>query len=104
MNTGVVSSALKEVDWIPMPDPIREEDVNIRFTWTADARTELAIKRQANLMGFKTTADYIAQMVARVLANNDKEIVITSDGRLVHMKPTITLSPENSARIAEYST
>jgi len=35
-----------------MPDPIRKEEVNIQLAWTADARTELAIRRQANLMGF----------------------------------------------------
>jgi len=69
-----------------MPDPIREEEVNIQLTWTADSRTELAIRRQANLMGFETTAGYITQMVARALASNDEEIVITRDGRLVHKK------------------
>ena len=66
-----------------MPDPIREEEVKIQLSWTADSRTELAIKRQANLMGFETTSGYITQMIARALASNDEEIVITRDGRLV---------------------
>src|SRR6516164_412087 len=83
MNT-TVSPASKKVNWIPMPDPIREEEVNIQLTWTADARTELAIRRQANLMGFETPTDYITQIIARSLASNDEEIVITRDGRLVH--------------------
>ena len=67
-----------------MPDPIREEEVKIQFSWTADSRTELAMRRQANLMGFETTSGYITQMIARALASNDEEIVITRDGRLVH--------------------
>ena len=50
----------------------------------------LAIRRQANLMGFETTAGYITQMIARALANNDEEIVITRDGRLVHKNPLPT--------------
>ena len=73
-----------------MPDPILEEEVNIQLSWTADCRTELAIRRQANLMGFETTADYITQTIARALASNDEEIVITRDGRLVHKKPLPT--------------
>jgi hypothetical protein len=64
MNTG---TAAKNVDWTPMPDPIREEEVNIQLTWSADARTELAIRRQASLIGFKNPADYITQMIARSL-------------------------------------
>ena len=75
MNTAI-SPASKKVNWIPMPDPIREEEVNIQLTWTADSRTELAIRRQANLMGFETTAGYITQMIARGLASNDEVIVI----------------------------
>ena len=90
MNNTTISPALKKVNWIPMPDPIREEEVNIQLTWTADSRTELAIRRQANLMGFETTAGYITQMIAHGLASNDEEIVITRDGRLVHKSPLPT--------------
>ena len=56
MENARISPALKNVDWTPMPDPIRKEEVNIQLAWTADARTELAIMRQANLMGFETPA------------------------------------------------
>jgi hypothetical protein len=65
MNNGAVSPTLKSIDWLPIPDPIREEEVNIQLSWTADSRTELAIKHQAKLMGFETPAGYITQMVAR---------------------------------------
>jgi hypothetical protein len=41
-------------------------------------------------MGFETTAGYITQMIARGLASNDEEIVITWDGRLVHKNPLPT--------------
>ena len=59
MNNGAISPASKKLNWIPMPDPIREEEVKIQLSWTADSRKELAIKRQANLMGFETTSGYI---------------------------------------------
>jgi len=67
-----------------MPDPIRAEEVNIELTWVVDARTELAIKRQATLMGFDTPADYLVQTIAKALATNDADVVISQDGRLVH--------------------
>ena len=72
------------VNWTPMPDPIRAQEVNIQLTWVADARTELAIRRQATLMGFNTPADYLAQTIAKMLATFDADIVISQDGRLVH--------------------
>ena len=67
-----------------MPDPIRKEPLNIQLSWTADARTELAIRRQANLMGFETPAGYLTQMIVTTLASNDKNTVITRDGLLAH--------------------
>ena len=90
MNNGRISPVQKKLNWVPMPDPIREDEVNIQLSWTADSRTELAIRRQANLMGFETTAGYLTQMIARALASNDEDIVITRDGRLVHKSPVQT--------------
>jgi hypothetical protein len=87
MKPASISPAL-DVNSTPMPDPIRKEEVNIALTWTADARTELAIRRQANLMGFETPADYLTQMIAVTLASDDKDTVITKDGRLVHLSGT----------------
>jgi molybdenum cofactor biosynthesis enzyme len=84
MKTASVPPAAKNANWIPMPDPLQKEEVNIQITWKADARTELAIKRQANLMGFKTPADYLTQVIATALVSNDENIVITQDGRIVH--------------------
>ena len=84
MNSLSQSSAPENVDWTPMPDPIRAEEVNIELTWVVDARTELAIKRQATLMGFDTPADYLTQTIAKALTTNDADIVISQDGRLVH--------------------
>ena len=72
------------VNSTPMPDPIQAEEVDIQLTWEADARTELAIRRQAALMGFNTPADYLVQTIAKALASNDGDILITQDGRLVH--------------------
>jgi hypothetical protein len=84
MKTAPIPPAAKNANWISMPDPLRKEEVNIQVTWKADARTELAIKRQANLMGFETPADYLTQIMATALASNDENIVITRDGRIVH--------------------
>jgi hypothetical protein len=84
MENARISPAPKNVNWTPMPDPIRKEEVDIQLAWTADARTELAIRRQANLMGFETPAGYLTQMIATPLATNDENTVITRDGLLVH--------------------
>ena len=84
MKTARISPATNAGNWAPMPDPIRKEEVNIELTWTADDRTELAIRRQASLMGFATPSDYLTQTIATTLASNDKDIAITQDGRLVH--------------------
>jgi hypothetical protein len=84
MENARISPAPENINWTPMPDPIRKEEVNIQLAWTADARTELAIRRQANLMGFETPAGYLTQMIATTLASNDENTVITKDGRLVH--------------------
>jgi len=100
MNNGAISPASKKLNWIPMPDPIREEEVKIQLSWTADSRTELAIKRQANLMGFETTSGYITQMIARALASNDGEIVITRDGRLVHKNPP-NMNPADNLKLTK---
>jgi hypothetical protein len=67
-----------------MPDPIRKEDVNIELAWMADARTQLAIRRQADLMGFETPAGYLTRIIATTLASDDWKYGITRDGRLVH--------------------
>jgi hypothetical protein len=82
MENARISPAPENVDWTPMPDPIRNEEVNIQLAWTADARTELAIRRQANLMGFETPAGYLTRMIARTQATDDENTVITRDGRL----------------------
>src|SRR6266404_1291466 len=64
MKTAPIPPAPENVNWTPMPDPIRKEEVNIQLAWTADARTQLAIRRQANLNGFETSADYLTQIIA----------------------------------------
>jgi|SRR6516164_8723633 hypothetical protein len=39
-------------------DPLTEEQVHIRLSWTADERTRRAIERQAKLMGFDTPTEH----------------------------------------------
>ena len=93
MENARISLDTKKVNWTPMPDPIRKEEINIRLAWTADARTELAIRRQANLMGFETPAGYLTKMIATTLATNDENTVIARDGRLVHQSGAYDSDP-----------
>jgi len=65
--------AHEKLNWIRLPDPLTEEEVRIQITWTANARTELAIRRQAKLMGFATPTDYLLQALAAVIAGHEEE-------------------------------
>jgi hypothetical protein len=69
----------KKVNWISLLDPLPEEEVNIEITWTADQRTELAIRRRAKLMGFDTPTDYLRQALAAVIACNEEDTILTDD-------------------------
>jgi hypothetical protein len=73
----------RKVNWVHLPDPIRESEVNIRLTWSADERTRQAIERQAALMGFSSPSAYLHQALAAVLSGNEENTVLTSDGRFV---------------------
>ena len=66
--------AHEKLNWIRLPDPLTEEEVRIQITWTANARTELAIRRQAKLMGFATPTDYLLQALAAVIAGNEEAL------------------------------
>jgi hypothetical protein len=70
MENARISPAPKNVNWTPMPHPIRKEEVTIqlRRTW----------------WGLRPPAGYLTQMIATTLASNDENTVITKDGRLVH--------------------
>jgi hypothetical protein len=72
--------APKNPNWIPLPDPLPEEKVRIQITWTANARTELAIRRQAKLVGFDTPTDYLLQALAAIIAGNEEDTILTDDG------------------------
>jgi len=63
-----------------LPDPLPEEKVRIQITWTANARTELAIRRQAKLVGFDTPTDYLLQALAAIIAGNEEDTILTDDG------------------------
>jgi hypothetical protein len=83
MNTSPVPPTHRQVNWVPMPDPVTEIEVNIDLKWTADPRTQLAIQRQTKLMGFESADDYLRQIIAKTIASNEADTIITSDGRLV---------------------
>ena len=72
--------APEKLNWIRLPDPLTEEEVRIQITWTANVRTELAIRRQAKLMGFATPTDYLLQALAAVIAGNEEDTILTDDG------------------------
>ena len=75
----------RKVYWIPLPDPIKEEEVNLVLgDWTADARTTRALERQAALMGFKSPAAYLQQLIASTLPGLEEDTYTGPDGQLVN--------------------
>jgi hypothetical protein len=84
MQNARIFPATKKVNWTPIPDPVtKEEEVNIKLKWTADAHTHLAIERQTRLMGFQSADDYLHQTIAAAIAKNEADTSITSKGHLV---------------------
>jgi hypothetical protein len=67
----------------PLPNPITEREVKIELQWSADERTTQALQRQTALMGFKSPADCLLQIIATTLASNEENTVVTDDGRLI---------------------
>jgi len=41
-----------KVNWVRLPDPLPQNEVNLEINWTADASISAALERQAKLMGF----------------------------------------------------
>jgi hypothetical protein len=76
-------SKLKKLNWRPLPDQITEDQVNIEITWSADARTTAALKRQAAKIGFESVNDYVRSMVFEILVNDEEDSVLVDDGRTV---------------------
>jgi hypothetical protein len=72
--------AHEKLNWIPLPDPLTGEEVRIQITWTANARTELAIRRQAKTNGFATPTDYLLQALAAIIAGNEEDTILTDAG------------------------
>jgi hypothetical protein len=73
----------RKVNWTPLPDPLREDQVKLELTWTANERTRAAILRQARLMGFESPTAYLLQALAATIAGNEAYTVVTDDGRFV---------------------
>ena len=74
----------RTVNWIRLPDPVREEEVNLELTWSADDRTRQAIERQAALMGFESPTAYLLQALASVIAGNEEDTILADDGRILN--------------------
>lgn len=72
---------MKSPGFVPLPDPISEEQVSLELNWSADARTRLAIERQAKLMGY-TPKDYLHQALAAAIAGKEEATGVSRDGRL----------------------
>jgi hypothetical protein len=72
-----------EVNWTDLPDPLREEEVRIQITWTADARTTAAIERQAKKVGCDSPTEYLEQILASFIADDEADTIITDDGRIL---------------------
>jgi hypothetical protein len=68
-----LSPPVKSPRFIPLPDPISEEQVSIDLSWSADPRTSQTIERQTKLMGY-TPKEYLRQALAAVIAGNEEAI------------------------------
>ena len=75
---------LARVNWTYLPDPLREEEVSLKLTWSADERTRQAIERQAKYMGFESPTAYLHQALAAVINGNEEDTIISNDGRVLH--------------------
>jgi hypothetical protein len=73
----------RKTNWIPLPDPLTEEEVNIQLTWTADPRTTAAIERQVKKIGFDSPTDYLQRTLASFIANDEEDTILADDGRLL---------------------
>jgi len=52
-------------------DPIIEAEVRLQLQWSADERTTAALQRQAKLMGFDSPTEYLLEVIATTLADNE---------------------------------
>ena len=68
--------------FVPLPDPIRESQVNLTLNWSADEPTTKAIERQAALMGFETPTAYLLQLIAATIAGNEEDTFVGPNGEL----------------------
>jgi hypothetical protein len=74
---------LKKFNWKRLPDPITDDQVNIEITWSADERTSAALERQAKKLGCDSVTEYVRSSVAMWLVSDEKDTVVTDDGRIV---------------------
>jgi hypothetical protein len=79
-----MKTSTRQVNWIPLPDSITEDEVELQISWTADKRTTQAILRQADLMGFESGTDYLLQLIAATIASNEEDTILTDDGRILN--------------------
>jgi hypothetical protein len=70
--------------YYPLPDAIRESEINLTLNWSADERTTAAIKRQAALMGFESPTAYLLQALAATIAGNEEDTFLDANGRLLN--------------------
>lgn len=79
----------KQFNWKNLPDAIREDQVKIKISWTADPRTTAALERQAEKLGFDSVNEYIHSTVVQNLINDEEDSVLTDDGRIVDGSETM---------------
>jgi hypothetical protein len=71
------------LNWIHNPTALTLEEVKLDITWTADAKTTAALKRQANCNSFQSVKDYLEATIAVMLASDEEDTVLANDGRFV---------------------
>ena len=82
LTLAIVILASMKPAFVPLPNPIRESEVNLTLNWSADEHTTRAIKRQAKLMGFKSPTAYLLQALAATIAGNEEDTFIGPNGQL----------------------
>jgi hypothetical protein len=78
-----MKNTARKVNWRHLADAIGQDEVKLKLAWSADRRTREAIVRQARLMGFESPTAYLLQALAAVIAGNEEDTIITTDGRLL---------------------
>ena len=73
-----------KLPFVRLPDRIREDEVKLTLTWSADLPTTRSIERQAALMGFESPTAYLIGTLAAVITDEEQDTFLDADGHLLN--------------------